>query len=184
LARRKVWIYNPLLRKRQVFSVLHEDAVRIKKHSDKEEKRIRKQEDYTLFRQKKFRHFAQKILEFPGVISVREASRITGVNRTTARRYLSILKSGELLTSLRFGRGSEVYLVHDPHLRGGRRASRILSLVFWCVSLFPEALDTEWLPRLVRDALSDKVKIDSSFFHCAEAIKRQSDHAVRQQPVA
>jgi ribosomal protein S25 len=166
LARRKVWKYHPRLRKRHVVSVWHEDVVRIKKHCDKEEKRIRKQENCTLFREKKFKYFAQKILEFPGVISVHEASRITDVNRTTARKYLSILNSGGLLFSVRFGRGSEIYLVDDPHLRGPRRASRTLSLIFWCVSLFPEMLKTKEFPDLVSKALSGKLDIDLSYWQC------------------
>jgi len=179
LARRKVWIYHPRLRKRKVVSVWHEDAVRIKKHGDKEEKCIRKQENCTLFREKKFKHFAQKILEFPGIISIREASRITGVNRTAARKYLSVLNSGGLLFSVKFGRGSEIYLVDDPHLRGSRRASRTSSLVFWCESLFPELLNMEDFPCLIRDALSDKIRIDSSYYLCPKAIIKQSGHAIR-----
>jgi len=130
-----MWIYHPRLKKR----------VRIPVPSDE-------------VRTRKLKRFAQTILELPGIIGVGEATKLGGIRRETARKYLSILKNGRLLHSVKVRynghRSREMWLV------GG--ATQIEYLVMF-VRLCPDFLAA--LPRIV-DALSSKPQSDPNFWHC------------------
>jgi len=142
----------------------HKKAVQTKKCVDRLE--VTQEQEQCVhgdLRAKRFRRFAQTILELPGVASVREAAKLGGVNRETARKYLSILMDGGLLFSLRFGVNGHVRQIY--FVPG---ASQI-DYVAMFVRLFPEMSRVRALPQVIDDALSGKLDIDPGYWRCVRA---------------
>jgi hypothetical protein len=155
MARTKIWVYNPRLKRRAIICVENNEAVRIKKHGNCKQN-TPEQEKPVHFSVRKLRRFAETILKLPGVTSVREAAKLGGVNRETAKKYLSILKKGDnsLLLPIKVA-NKEIYFVRNAS------AVQYLGLL---ANVWPEI--SRNLDVFVDVALNPSQSIDEHFWHC------------------